>query len=127
MISKPGLTDLFTPLSIALAAQLAGMEAHVFFQGPGVRILKNGFDERLPGLWAPFSVFARRQAASTGHIRPQEKLAELVELGAHLHACPLSLEQFGVPRDQLAFRVELAQYYSMLATFRQARTQIFLQ
>lgn len=127
MISKPGLEDLFTPLSLALAGRMAGMETHVFFQGPGVRVLKKGFDERLSGIWAPFSGFARRQAARTGHIRPQEKLAELVELGAHLHACPLSLDQFGVPRDQLAFPVELAQYYGMLATFRESRTQIFLQ
>jgi predicted peroxiredoxin len=127
MVSRPGLTDLFTPLSLALAGRLAGMETHVFFQGPGVRVLKKGYDEKLPGLWAPFSVFARRQAARTGHVRPQEKLAELVELGAHLHACPLSLEQFGVRRDELAFPVELAQYYGMLATFRESRTQIFLQ
>ncbi len=128
VISDPGLGELLSPLGTALAAQTAGIEVHIFFQGPGVRVLREGFKEKLNGAARPFSPVARRQLASAGHLPPQEKLAQLHELGARLYICGGSMDAFGVSEENLVFDdIQQIQYFSFVELARDADIQIYLQ
>jgi predicted peroxiredoxin len=115
VISSAGLLDLLSPLGFALAAALAGAEVSIYFQGPGVRVLREGFEARLPGLGWLFSGLARREMAATGHLPPQEKLRQLHQLGGRFFACGPSMQRFGVPREKLAFDdVTVAEYFTFV-------------
>ncbi len=103
VISNPGLEELLTPLGLALTAALSGSDVHLIFQGPAVRVLAQGFSAKLSGWSWPFSGFARDGLAEAGHLPPQDKLAQLRELGAKIYACGPSLDHFGVKRSQLAY------------------------
>lgn len=108
VISYPGLEELLSPLGFALAAVLGGSQVAIYFHGPALRVPTHGFQERLKGPHrAPFSRFARRGLARTGHPPPHEKLAQLDELRARLYVCGPSMQHFKVdsgaaalPRDQ---------------------------
>jgi len=89
VLSSDGMLDVLSPLGFALSAALSGTEVSIYFQGPGVHLLKRGFKEKLPGIQAPFSSIARKGLNDLGHVPPQEKIAELIELGAgYLSCCP---------------------------------------
>ncbi len=103
VISDPGLEELLTPLGLALTAALSGSDVHLIFQGPAVRVLAQGFSAKLHGWSWPFSGFARDGMAEAGHLPPQDKLAQLRELGAKIYVCGPSLDHFGVKRSQLAY------------------------
>ena len=103
VISNPGLEELLSPFGFALAAALEGIEVHLYVQGPAVRVLERGFTPRLRGWARPFSRFARRGLARVGHIGPQEKLAELRELGARIYVCGPSMEHIRVREEDLIF------------------------
>ena len=128
VISNPGLEDLLTPLGLALTAALSGSEVHVIFQGPAVRVLEQGFSAKLSGLSWPFSGFARSGMAEAGHLPPQEKLAELRELGAKIYACGPSMDHFGVKRSRLAYSdVIIGEYAVFLEAMSGANTAFLLQ
>ena len=74
VVSNPGLEELLSPLAFALAGALEGMEVAIYFQGPAVRALTKGFKAKLHGANRPFSTFARRELAESGHVPAQEKL-----------------------------------------------------
>ena len=103
VISNPGLEELLTPLGLALTAALSGSDVHLVFQGSAVRVLKQGFSAKLSGWSWPFSGFARDGLAEAGHLPPQDKLAQLRELGAKIYVCGPSMDHFGVSRSELAF------------------------
>jgi predicted peroxiredoxin/TusA-related sulfurtransferase len=127
IVSKEALEDLISPLGFALAAATTGMEVSIFFQGPGVRVLRKGFQGRLSGFFAkPFSFLARRGMAKMGHERPATKLKQLHDLGATFYACHPSMEVFGVKEKQLAFEgVILAEYTTFLHAMRGATIQMY--
>lgn len=127
IISNPGLEDLLTPLALAIAAALTGSEVSIIFQGPAVRVLKQGFKGRLKGLSAPFSAFARAAMAKQGHIPPQDKLAQLTELGARFYVCGPSMQHFGVKMDELAFAATPAEYLTFWKVLQEADVRLFLQ
>jgi predicted peroxiredoxin/TusA-related sulfurtransferase len=129
VISDPGLEELLSPLGFALGAALGGSEVALYFQGPGVRVLERGFRGRLKGLHrAPFSGFARRGLARSGHPAPQEKLRQLRALGGRIYACAPSMEHFKVNADDLVFDdIHLAAYPSFVEEMDAAGVQIFLQ
>lgn len=70
IISDKGLEELLSPLVFSWAAAISGMEVHIYFQGPAVKVLKNGFKEKLKGFSSIFSGFARKGLSKIGHIPP---------------------------------------------------------
>lgn len=128
VISNLGLEELLSPLGFALGAALEGIDLHIYLQGPAVRVLKNGFKERFAGINRPFSSFARKALAKTGHIPPQEKVKQLRELGAHFYMCGPSMEHFGVKKDELIFDdILVAEYLTFMEVMNNADIHIFLQ
>jgi predicted peroxiredoxin/TusA-related sulfurtransferase len=128
IVSNPGLEELLTPLGLALTAALSGNEVHLIFQGPAVRVLKQGFSAKLSGWSWPFSGFARDGMANAGHLPPQEKLAQLRELGAKLYTCGPSMDHFGVTRSELAYSdVIVGEYAVFLEAIAGADVTIMLQ
>lgn len=126
VITSKALDDLISPLGFALAGASAGMEVALFFQGPGVQVLRKGFQGRLSGMQAPFSAFARRGMAGVGHDPPAVKLRQLHDLGAKFYVCHPSLDHFGVNQSQLAFDdVILAEYVTFLEAMRNAAIQMY--
>jgi predicted peroxiredoxin/TusA-related sulfurtransferase len=103
IISNPGLEELLTPLGLALTAALSGSDVHLIFQGPAVRVLAQGFSAKLSGWSWLFSGFARDGMAEAGHLPPQDKLAQLRELGAKIYVCGASMDHFVVKRSQLVY------------------------
>lgn len=103
IISSDGLEELLSPLGFALGAALEGIDVHLYFQGPAVRVLTQGFRPTLRGWARPFSRFAAAAMARAGHIPAQEKLGQLRSLGAHLYVCGGSLQHFKVNAENLIF------------------------
>lgn len=128
IISDPVLTELLTPLGLALGAALGGIDVSIIFQGPAVRVLKRGFKGNLKGINRPFSVFARRSFLKMGHIPPQDKIRQLKELGAHFYMCAPSMDHFGVDKRELIFGdVVLSEYVTFMEIMDKADIQLFLQ
>jgi predicted peroxiredoxin/TusA-related sulfurtransferase len=128
VISNPGLEELLSPLGFSLAAALQGIEVYIYFQGPAVEVLQEGFKESLGGISSIFSGFARDGLNEIGHIPPQEKLKQLKELGAHLFICAPSMEHFGVKKSELIFDdVIVAEYFTFMEQMSNADIHIFLQ
>jgi predicted peroxiredoxin/TusA-related sulfurtransferase len=126
VISNAGLEELISPLGFALGAALAGIDVHVYFQGPAVKVLKDGFKEALPGMSRPFSRFARKGLAEIGHVPPQDKLRQLRELGACFYVCGPSMEHFRVKKDELIFDdVVVSEYLTFLEVMEKADIHIF--
>ncbi len=128
VISDPGLEELLSPLAFALAAALEGSDVALYFQGPAVRVLANGFTEHLHGPSRPFSRFARAGLIKAGHIPAQHKLRQLQALGACLYACAGSMQHFKVAKTDLAFdNVTIAEYLTFMETMAHADINVFLQ
>lgn len=128
VLSNPGLEELLSPLGFALAAALAETKVYIYFQGPAVRVLTRGFRGSLEGLGRPFSGFARKGMAETGHIPPQEKLLQLQELGAGLYACGPSMRHFRVGKEDFAFEgVVVSEYMAFMELMESADIHFFLQ
>jgi predicted peroxiredoxin/TusA-related sulfurtransferase len=128
VISDPGLEELLSPLGFALAAALEGAEVSLYFQGPAVRVLAQGFTEKLHGPARPFSRFARAGLTRAGHVPAQQKLGQMQALGAHLFACGPSMRHFKVTKEDLAFPgVTVAEYLTFMETLARADIQLFIQ
>ncbi len=126
VISTDGLEELLTPLGFALAAALEGIEVSLFVQGPAVRMLERGYRPKLKGWARPFSRFAAAGMARSGHIRPQDKLAQLRSLGAQIYACGPSMEHFKVAPDDLAFDdVQMVEYLTFMAIMEEAGIHLY--
>lgn len=127
VISNPGLEELLSPLGFALSAALGGMDVHIYFQGPAVRVFENGFSEKLGGFSRPFSGFARQGLSEAGHLPPQEKIKQLKELGAHFYLCGPSMQYFKVEKDNLIIdSVVIAEYMTFMEVMWDADIQWFI-
>jgi predicted peroxiredoxin/TusA-related sulfurtransferase len=128
VVSDAGLEELLSPLGFALAAALEGTEVSIYFQGPAVKVLTKDFTAKLHGSSRPFSRFARRGLEQAGHVTPQEKVAQLRQLGAHLYICGPSMQHFRVSRDDLVYDdVIVAEYLTFMAVMGQADIHLFVQ
>ncbi len=126
VISTAGLEELLSPLGFALAAALEGVAVHLYFQGPGVRVLQRGFSPTLTGWWRrPFTRMAASGMADSGHIAAQDKLRQLVSLGAQIYACAPSLDRFGVAAADLMFDVPQIEYLTFMAIMKDADIQLY--
>ena len=128
VISDPGLEELLSPLGFALAAALEGTKVSLFFQGPAVRVLARGYQPKLKGWYRrPFSKMAAAGMAKAGHIPAQDKIRQLIALGAEIYMCGPSRERFLGPKAKLAFDdVPLVEYLSFMAIMREADVQLYL-
>ncbi len=127
VISNNGLEELLSPLGFALAAALEGIEVHLYFQGPAVRVLARGFSPKLRGWARPFTRFAAAGLRDTGHLAAQEKIEQLRTLGARLYVCGPSMVHFKVSKDQLAFpNLAVVEYLTFMAIMEQADIHLYL-
>ena len=128
VISNKGLEELLSPLGFALAAELEGIDVYLYFQGPGVKVLKEGYTARLSGLGILFSKPARKGMAEAGHIPPQEKLNQLRNLGAHIYICGPSMDHFNVKKEELIFDdIIVAEYLTFTEIMHNADIHIYVQ
>ncbi len=127
VLSSGGLLDLLSPLGFALAAALEGIDVHLYFQGPGVRVLTKRFRPRLPGLSRPFSRFAIAGMTKAGHIPPHDKLRQLHQLGAHIYVCGGSLQPFKVKKEDFIFDdLPIVEYFSFVSVMEDADVQLYV-
>jgi predicted peroxiredoxin/TusA-related sulfurtransferase len=127
VISNKGLTELLSPLGFALAAALEGIDVHLYFQGPAVKVLKKGYKAKLKGIGSLFSKPARNGMAKVGHIPPQEKLYQLKELGAYIYICAPSMDRFKVKKEELIFDdIIVAEYLTFTEILHNADIQIYI-
>lgn len=127
ILSNQGLEELLSPLGFVWAAAVSGMDVHIYFQGPAVRILKKRFVEKLNGFNSIFSGFARKGLRTIGHIPPQDKILELKELGAKFYLCQPSMDHFKVLKSDLIFEdVILAEYVTFLEVLKDADIRFFV-
>lgn len=127
VISSDGLEELLSPLGFALAAALEGIEVHLYFQGPAVRVLSHRFRPKLHGCARPFSRFATAGLNKAGHIPPKQKLRQLHSLGAHLYMCGPSMQHFKVAKDDLIFDdVAVVAYFTFMAIMERADIHLYV-
>ena len=129
VISNPDLEELLSPLGFALAAALEGIEVRLYLcPGTGGQDSGTGFTPRLRGWARLFSRFARRGLARVRHIGPQEKLAELRELGARVYVCGPSMEHFRVREEDLIFtNLAIVEYLTFMEVMAGSDIHLFVQ
>jgi TusA-related sulfurtransferase/predicted peroxiredoxin len=126
VISTDGLEELLSPLAFALAAALEGIEVNLYFQGPAVHVLSDGFRPKLSGWARPFSRFAAAGMTKSGHIPAQEKLRQLRILGAKIFMCAGSMDHFKVAKEDLIFDdLPLVEYLTFMAVMEHADIHIY--
>jgi TusA-related sulfurtransferase/predicted peroxiredoxin len=127
VISDNGLEELLSPLAFALAGALEGIEVNLYFQGPAVRVLAEGFRPRLKGWARPFSRFAAAGMAESGHIPAQNKLRQLRGLGAHIYVCGGSMQHFKVEQRDLIFDdLPIVEYLTFMSVMEEADIHIYV-
>lgn len=127
VISDDGLLELLSPLAFALAAALEGHQVSLYAQGPAVRILAKGYTARIHGIGRPFSRFARRGMAKSGHVPPQVKIAELLELGARIFVCAGSMDHYKVAVNDFAFEgLEVVEYLTFMEEMASANIHMYV-
>jgi predicted peroxiredoxin/TusA-related sulfurtransferase len=126
VIEDDGLFELLAPLGFALAAALEGHDVSLYFQGPAVKVLANGYMAKMHGLGRPFSRLPRAGLDQAGHIPPQAKLRQLQRLGARIYACGPSMDHFKVAETNLAFDdVVVAEYLTFMEQMDQADIHVY--
>ncbi len=126
-ISDDGLFELLSPLGFALAAALEGDDVSLFFHGPAVRVLAPGYVAKMHGPGRPFSRFPRSALAKAGHLEPQDKIAQLEELGAQLYACGPSMEHYKIDAADLAFDdVTVCEYLTFMEQMHRADIHLYV-
>lgn len=127
VISNHGLEELLSPLGFALGAALEGIDVHLYFQGPAVRVLTKGFQPKLKGWARPFSRFAAAGMTKAGHIPAQEKLRQLRSLGAQLYLCGGSMQPFKVKREDLIFDdLPIVEYLTFMSIMEGADIHLYV-
>ena len=127
VISDPGLFELLSPLAFALAAALEGVEVHLYFQGPAVKVLSKRFRPRAHGWVRPFTRFAASGLNKTGHIPAQAKLRQLRSLGARFYLCGGSIEHYKLdPQDVIFADVPVVEYMTFMSVMRDADISLYV-
>ncbi|MDH3247906.1 MAG: hypothetical protein OEQ47_03050 [Acidimicrobiia bacterium] len=127
VISSAGLEELLSPLGSALGAALEGVDVHLYFQGPAVKVLTTGFQPRLKGWGRPFTRFAAAGIAKSGHVPPREKLDQIRQLGGRLYLCGGSIPYFKVRREDVIYPdVPIIEYLSFVPIMERADIQLYI-
>lgn len=126
VIQDDGLLELLSPLGFALAAALEGHDVVLYFQGPGVKVLKRGYSAKMHGIFRPFSRFPRAELDKVGHIPPQAKIHQLQSLGGRIYACGPSMAHFKVVPTDLAFDdVTVSEYLTFMEEMDHADIHVY--
>lgn len=108
-------------------AALEGIDVHLYFQGPAVRVLTEGYRPKLSGWARPFSRFAAAGMTRSGHIPAQEKLRQLRSLGAHIYVCGGSMQPFKVrPEDLIFDDLPIVEYLTFVPLMEDADIQLYV-
>ncbi|MDH3249013.1 MAG: DsrE family protein [Acidimicrobiia bacterium] len=127
VISTAGLEELLSPLGFALGAALEGVDVHLYFQGPAVKVLTDGFQPRLKGWGRPFTRFAAKGMANSGHVAAREKLDQIRQLGGRLYLCGGSIPYYKVSREDVIYPdVPVIEYLSFVPIMEQADIQLYI-
>ncbi|MBC8442168.1 MAG: DsrE family protein [Deltaproteobacteria bacterium] len=128
IISTTSLEELLSPLGLALSAAISGRKVHLYFQGPGTRLLKKGYTASLDSFSMPFTGFAKSGLAKAGHLPAEKKIQQLKELGAIFYICGGSMDHFGVKEADLIFDdIIQAEYFTILEVMESSDVHIMLQ
>ena len=112
LVSGDKPEQLETPIGVARAALLEGMEVSVFFRERGVRVLSKFFMPRRP-------VTQRLLRRRSPH--PHGEVFRLFDHGAHIYACGLSMEEHGMTPDDLLFdNITIAEYATLVRVMQEA-------
>lgn len=126
VISVAGLEELLSPLGFALGAALEGIEVHLYFQGPAVKVLTRGYQPKLSGWARPFTRFAASGMTKSGHISAHAKLRQLIDLGARIYVCGGSLQPFKVNPDDFEFSdLMIVEYLTFMSVMKDADIHIY--
>ncbi len=121
------MDKLISPLGLALGDTLSGAEVSIYFQGPGVRLLKLGYRSKLSGLGRPFTKIARDGLKKMGHLPPRDKIHQLKALGARFYICGGSIQPFGASKSELIFEdIIIAEYFTFLEVMNETDIKIYL-
>ena len=122
IISRDGLVDLLGPLGFAITEAACDFDVSIYFMGPGVKVLHRNYKGLLPGLWAPFSRFARKGMEGMGHVSAKDKLEQLRSTGATFYVCHPSLVAMNIKLSSLSYQDEiiLAEYAAFLEVMKNA-------
>jgi predicted peroxiredoxin len=101
MVSEEGKEELISPIGLAWAAALSGMDVDIYFQGPAVKVLDRGYEESFNRSDKIFNGAARNGLDEIGHISTREKIEELHRLGARFYVCEPSMNYFKIKRSRL--------------------------
>ncbi|HEY5650578.1 MAG TPA: sulfurtransferase TusA family protein [Acidimicrobiia bacterium] len=127
VISTAGLEELLSPLGFALGAALEGVDVHLYFQGPAVKVLTEGFRPRLNGWGRPFTRFAAAGMANSGHVPAREKLDQIRQFGGSLYLCGGSIPYFKVRREDVIYPdVPIIEYLSFVPIMERADIQLYI-
>ena len=112
VVSGDGAQELETPIGVARAALLEGLDVSVFFREKSVRVLSKFFAPRRR---------LRERMARTRTPHPHSDVFRLFDHGAHIYACGLSMEEHGVTPDDLLFdNITVAEYATLVAIMKEA-------
>ncbi len=127
VISVAGLEELLSPLGFALGAALEGVDVHLYFQGPAVKVLTDGFQPRLKGWGRPFTRFAASGMAESGHIPAREKLDQIRQLGGRVYLCGGSIPYYKVNKEDVIYPdVPVIEYLSFVPIMERADIQLYI-
>lgn len=125
ILSSDDLLELLSPLGFALAAQLSGMQVSIYFQGDAVKVLRKGFRAQAKAA-VLFSRTIEDGLNGIGHIPPQDKIRELVELGARLYVCGPSLDNAKIPLAELCTdELVVCEYFTFLIAMKDATMHMY--
>ena len=90
-------------------------------------MLEKGYTAKMHGPGRPFSRFPRSGLAKAGHLPPEDKVAQLQELGAQLYACGPSMEHYKVDESDLAFDgVVVCEYLTFMEQMHDADIHMYV-
>jgi len=116
VVSGDRSEELETPIGVARAALLEGLEVSVFFRHSSVRVLSRFFMPRRR---------LRDRMARRRSPHPHGEVFRLFDHGARIYACGLSMEEHGITPDDLLFdNIKVAEYATLVAIMKEADIQL---
>jgi TusA-related sulfurtransferase/predicted peroxiredoxin len=106
VISTASLLHVLFPFDKAIGGAVLGMDVNVLFEGAGVRLLKRGYQSKLPGaIGGLFTGMVEKTIKrEIGQPIPKESIAILEDLGAHFYLCGPSMFGYKVLEEELTVK-----------------------
>ena len=118
VLSAADHRHIVTPLSLAQAAALEGVNVSIFFEGDAVSILTHRYVADGPHRW-------RRRLGRAARAEAHQQVGQIHALGGDLYACDRAMTGHGLTRADLAFDgVTRAEYLTFLPIMEEADIQL---